>query len=510
MEAFNILGNLAVGFTDIVNFECMLMIAFGTFLGIVVGALPGLTATTGVSIFLPMTFFMAPVPGIGFLLGIYCGGMYGGSITSILINTPGTPAGAATALDGFPLARKGRALEALQIALYASVVGGLLSAFILIGISPLLAKVALSFGPPQYFALGVFGMTIVASLSSGNITKGLIAACVGMCFSFIGLDPINASLRLTFGFVALQNGLTLIPTLIGLFAMSELYIQAEAVFKKVDEEKVVVRGQNISFKTFMSCFKDIVKGSLIGAFIGAVPATGGAVAAFTSYNEARRSSRNPEEFGHGALAGVAAAESGNNGVTGATLIPLLTLGIPGDSVTAVLLGALMVQGLTPGPLLFETDARTIFGLYAALIVANIFMLIMGAIGIKGFHRVTDIPKHILQPIIYGLCFIGTYASTTRPYELYCMLLVALVGYLFVKVRIPVAPALLSLILGPLVEANLRRGLQQSRGDYWIFVSQPSTLIILGLSLFSLLWCLVREFRHFYKADYVVKDDATND
>ena len=215
-------------------------------------------------------------------------------------------------------------------------------------------------------------------------------------------------------------------------------------------------------------------------------------------------------LGRGGVGAGAAAGPARRGLSGAARFPTLTLGSPGDSGTAVLRGALMGQGLAPGRLLFETDARTVFGLYAALIGANIFMLIMGMIGIKGFHRVTDIPKHILQPIIYGLCFIGTYASTTRSYELFCMLAVAFVGYLFVKVRIPVAPALLSLILGPLVEANLRRGLQQSRGDYWDFVHEPVTLFILGLSLMSLVWCLIREFKHFYKADYVVKDDATND
>jgi putative tricarboxylic transport membrane protein len=489
-----ILTHMIGGFSDISNIQCILMICFGTLLGIIIGALPGLTATTGVSIFLPMTFFMEPIPGIAFLLGIYCGGMYGGSITAILINTPGTPSGAATVLDGHPLAKQGQALKALQMALYASTIAGLISCIILIVVSPQLAKVALSFGPSEYFALGLFGLTVVCSLSSGNMIKGLVSACLGLTLSFVGLDPVNGGIRLTFGTVILQNGFTLIPTLIGLFAMSEILMQSENIFHRIVEEKMSVHGEKLSWAELRRSLPTIVRSSFIGSFIGAVPATGGSVAAFLSYSEAKRWAKNPDDYGKGEINGVAAAEAGNNGVTGATLIPLLTLCIPGDSVTAVLLGALMVQGLTPGPMLFQTEARTIYGIYAGLIFANIAMFVLGSIGTRFFHRVTDIPKSVLQPIIFGLCCIGTYVSNVRTFELYVMFAVGLLAYLMIKCKFPVAPALLALILGPMIEANLRRGLIAVRGNVYTFVSRPITAAILFVSAASIGFVLYREIK----------------
>lgn len=493
METF---GNLILGFGKISNFNCMFMITFGTFLGIIIGALPGLTATTGVSIFLPMTFFMEPVSAIGFLCGIYCGGMYGGSITAILINTPGTPAGAATAIDGNPLAIKGQAYKALQIALYASVIGGIISCIVLIFVSPILAKIALKFGPAEYFAVALFGLTVVVSLSSGNLVKGLIAACVGLLLAFVGMDPIAGSLRLTFGNVALLSGFQLIPVLIGLFAMTEILKQVEQILEKkvVKEEKIDIKGEKLTFKELRGSLKTIIKGSLIGCFIGAVPATGGATAAFMSYNEAKRSSHNPEEFGKGSLEGVAASESANNGVTGATFIPLLTLGIPGDSVTAVMLGALIVQGLVPGPTLLQNNAATVFGIYAALMISNIAMLVLGGFGIRYFHRVTDIPKNILQPLIFALCCIGTFAANARVFDIMTMFVMGMVGYLMSKAKMPVVPVLLALILGPTVEENLRRGLVASGNSFITFISRPIAIGVLVVTIISLIYVLVREYK----------------
>lgn len=488
------LENLLLGFMDIANLECLAMAVFGVFLGIIIGALPGLTATTGVSIFLPMTFFMEPVPSFAFLLGIYCGGIYGGSITAILINTPGTPAAAATSMEGFPLAKQGNALKALEMALYASVVGGIISCISLIVISPILAKMAMKFSHAEYFALAFFGVSIVASLSKGNTIKGLIGACVGFLLGIIGLDPINGSERLTFGTVTMKSGVTLIPALIALFAVSEILIQAEDRYKALDEERFLVSGDHLKFSEFIKEWKHILKSSFIGVFIGAVPATGGAVSAFLSYNEAKRTARHPELFGKGSMEGIAASESGNNGVTGSTLIPLLTLGIPGDSVTAVLLGALMVQGLTPGPLLFEKESRTVFGIYAILLIANIIMLVMGVVGVRFFYKVTEIPKSILQPIILALCCIGTYASATRQYELTLMLVIGVVAYLMLKAKIPTAPTLLALILGPTMEANLRRGLIASRGSLLTMVSRPITAVILAVTIILLVSTILREIK----------------
>lgn len=490
----SILQNLLNGLLDVSNFSCISMAVFGTFLGIIIGALPGLTATTGVSIFLPMTFFMEPVPSFAFLLGIYCGGIYGGSITAILINTPGTPAAAATSMEGFPLAKQGRALKALDMALYASFIGGIISCICLTWVAPVLASLAMKFSHAEYFALGLFGISIVASLSGGNMIKGLIGGCFGLLLAFIGMDPINATPRLTFGSTQMQNGVTLIPALIALFAVSEIFVQAEERYRKIDEEKINVTGEHLTLKELLAQWKHIVKSSLIGCFIGAVPATGSAVSAFLSYNEARRTAKDPELFGKGSLEGLAASEAGNNGVTGSTLIPLLTLGIPGDSVTAVLLGALMVQGLTPGPLLFETDGRTVYGIFAILLYANVIMLLLGMIGVRFFYKVTEIPKSILQPIILGLCLIGTYASSTRQYELILMLVIGVIAYFMVKAKIPTAPALLALILGPTIEANLRRGMVASRGSVIGFLSRPVALVILALTVAMIVFSAVREIK----------------
>ncbi len=487
------LANIITGMTVNANMNTILMIAFGTFLGIIIGALPGLTATTGVSIFLPMTFYMEPVPALGFLAGIYCGGMYGGSISAILINTPGTPAGAATVLDGHPMALRGDAYKALQMALYASVIGGLISCFALTFISPMLAKVALRFSYAEYFALGVFGLSIVAGLSNGNIFKGILACCIGLFVGFVGIDPMSGFPRLTFGIRSFLGGFELIPVLIGLFAMSELIQQCADKAKKGDvkDEIYEISGKPLTKDDWKTSVKPILKGSLIGTFIGAVPATGGGTAAFLSYGEARRSSRHPETFGKGNIEGIAASESANNGATGGTFIPMLCLGIPGDSVTAVMMGALIIQGLTPGPSLFSEHADTVFGIYVAMFIANLFMLVMGQLGLRWFYKVCEIPKEILQPIIFGLCCIGSYAANSNIFDLGVMFAFGCIGYLLRCCGIPMAPILLGLILGDITESNLRRGMLANNGSFIKFINRPICLFILFLTAASLAFTIFR-------------------
>jgi putative tricarboxylic transport membrane protein len=487
------LTDLMTGFTLIFNPECILMIFFGTFLGIIIGALPGLTATMGVAIFSPLTFTMEPIPGIAFLLGVYCGGIYGGSITAILIKTPGTSSAAATVFDGYPLAQKGKGLKALQMALYASVIGGLFSSAVLIFVAPLLARIALHFGPPEYFALGVFGLSIVATVSGRNVIKGLISGAIGLLISFVGLDPVTGAPRLTFGSVTLQGGFQLIPCLVGLFALSELMIQAEDVIKR-KMEGMEISGESLTLKELLFSKETIFKGCLIGTFIGAVPATGGGVAAFTSYNEALRSSKDRHNFGKGSLDGVAATESANNAGTGGALIPLLTLGIPGDSVTAVLLGALMVQGLTPGPLLFQEAGDIMYALFAGLIICNIAMLIQGYFGVKIFYNITKIPGEYLYPSIFALCIIGAYAVNSQIFDVISAIGFGLLGYLMIKLDFPTVPILLALILGPLTESNLRRGLLATNGELAPFFLRPATLIILAMTVASITFFAWKEMK----------------
>lgn len=493
------LSNVIAGFGQIATLDCIAMIAFGTFLGIVIGALPGLTATTGVAIFLPLTFYMQPVSALGFLGGIYCGGMYGGSITAILINTPGTPAGAATALDGHAMAKKGEAYRALQMALYASVIGGLISCVALMFFAPMLASAALKFSFAEYFALGVFGLSIVAGLSSGNLFKGLISCVIGLFIGCMGMDPISGYPRLTFGFTSFLGGFQLIPVLIGIFAMSELIKQCAERAQRGDakEEILAVSGKGMSKKDWKNCISPIIKGSLIGTFIGAVPATGGGTAAFLSYGEQRRATKDPE-FGDGSIEGVAASEAANNGATGGTFIPMLTLGIPGDSVTAVMMGALIIQGLTPGPSLFVDHADTINGIYVALIFANLFMLLFGQIGLRWFYKVCLIPKEILQPIIFGLCCIGSYAANSSLFDVGCMVFFGFFGYMLIRLGIPMTPILLGLILGDIAESNLRRGMIATGGNFWKFINRPICLAILAFTVFSLIFTGIRLIRDWRK------------
>lgn len=500
------LENLVSGFQQIASIDCILMIAFGTFLGIVIGALPGLTATTGVAIFLPLTFYMEPVPALGFLLGIFCGGMYGGSITAILINTPGTPAGAATVIDGHPMAQKGEAYRALQMALYASTIGGLISCAALMFFAPMLASAALKFSYAEYFALGVFGLSIVAGLSNGNIFKGILSCTIGLFVGCMGMDPISGYPRLAFGKTALLGGFELIPVLIGIFAFAELVKQCAEKAQRGDakDEIIAVSGKSLTKQDWKRCAAPIIKGSIIGTFIGAVPATGGGTAAFLSYGEQRRATKDPE-YGNGSIEGVAASESANNGATGGTLIPMLCLGIPGDSVTAVMMGALIIQGLVPGPTLFTDHADTINGLYIALLIANIFMLLMGQVGLRWFYKVCEIPKEVLQSIIFGLCLIGSYAANSNMFDVGSMLAFGVGGYILLRFGMPMTPVLLGLILGDITEANLRRGLIATNGDFFAFVNRPICLVILAFTVFSLIFTITRMLKD-RKAGKVINEE----
>ena len=479
------------GFIDIFTFINLLWIIFGTLLGIVIGAIPGLTATMGVALLLPMTFGMSPLPAISMLLGVYCGGMYGGSITAILINTPGTPAAAATSLDGYPLAKQGLAGKALKMAIYSSTVGGLFSALMLILIAPQLAKMALKFGAPEYFALVLLGLTVIAGISGKSLSKGMIAGCLGLLMSCIGLDPMLGMPRLTFGSLYLSSGLSTVPVLIGLFAIAEILENSEKIGvkgKRLELHKIE-GSQKVSFHEFKSHFVTMLKGSVIGTYIGIIPGIGSGVAAFVSYNEAKRSSKNPEKFGNGAMEGVVASESANNGATGATLIPLLTLGIPGDVVTAVLLGAFMIQGLTPGPLLFKDHGNTIFAIFAGLILINIVMFIFGVFGVKYFAHVNSLPAEILYSVIFVMCAIGAYAVDNTLFNVIIVIVFGVVGYIFRKLQMPGGPFLIAFLLGPLFEANMRRTVILFDGAMWKIYSHPIAMFFLILCLVSIFFIL---------------------
>jgi len=471
--------------------------ALGTLGGIVIGALPGLTATMGVALLVPMTFGMEPVNGLSMLIGIFVGGIYGGCISSILIKTPGTPASAATVLDGYPMAQNGQAGKALGMATIASAAGGLFSSVVLATVAPQLASVALKFGPAEYFALALFGLTIIASLS-GDIVKGVIAGMLGVLLSCVGADPITGASRYTFGVTGFAAGFAFTPALIGLFAVSEVFVQLEKIFE--DKVKPVsVSGVWPSWSELRECWGTLLRGSIIGTFIGIVPGVGSGTASWISYNEARRASRTPEKFGTGYMPGVAATESANNAVCGGALVPLLALGVPGDVVTAVLMGGLMIHGLAPGPLLFRDNPGVVVGLFTSSFTANIFMFVFGMAGIPYFSKILLIPKKVLTVCIALFCFIGSYAINMNSVDLYTMLGFGVVGYGMQKYNFSQAALCIALILGPMAEANLRLGLLNVDGDLVAFCSGPITLFFLALTPVSLAWPMIQNRRAKKKA-----------
>ena len=467
------------------SFAIFPFLVIGVTGGIVIGALPGLTATMGVAVLLPFTFGMEATRALVMLCGIYIGAIYGGSISAILLKTPGTPAAAATVLDGYELARKGEAAKALSVSAIASFVGGLVSTVMLITISPVLASFALRFGAPEYFALAVFGLSIIASISGKSPVKGLLAGMFGLLISTVGLDPVTSYPRFTFGQINLYNGFAIIPVLIGLFALAEAFVQMEKIFEKAQAIDTRFKHGMVSLKETISLLPLMIKSALIGTFIGAIPGAGADIAAFVTYNEARRSSKRGNEFGTGCIEGVAAPEAGNNGVTGGAMVPLLTLGVPGDAVTAILLGALIIQGLQPGPLLFTKNADIVYGLFSSLLVGNVLMLLFGLLGVRLFCRVVELPKRIIIPVIVTLSIVGAYSMNNSIFDVWVCIGFGIIGYIMQKVDMPSSPIILAVILGPMAESNLRRAVLMYQGSYSFLWTRPIGVVFLALAALSL-------------------------
>lgn len=453
--------------------------------GIIVGALPGLTATMGCALLIPFTFGLPPIQGLLMLIGIFCGGIYGGSISAILIRTPGTPSAAATLLDGFPLAQKGMAGKAIGISTIASFVGGTTGAVIMTFLSPQIAKIGLRFGPPEFFALAIFGLGMIITISGRSLLKGIISALFGLLITVIGFDPLSGVPRFTFGSQNLLGGVTFIPALIGLFGYAQVFRNIEKITTlpqtKSKVEKILPRMSEI-----VSTLKTMLKSAVIGTFIGSIPGTGCDVAAFVTYGEAKRSSKHPERFGTGILEGVAAPEAGNNGATGGAMIPMLTLGVPGDAVTAVLLGALTIHGLQPGPMLFKDHLDIIYPIFSGMIMAQFILLIVGLSGARVFARLINIDRRILTPVIFFLCVVGSYAMRFSFFDVGLSLIIGVIAYFMEYYGYTVSPILLALILGPMAEQNLRRSLIIFHGDPLIFFKRPISAAFIILTVFVIL------------------------
>ena len=443
--------------------ENFIWINLGVFIGSVFAAIPGLTVILCIILFLPFTYKMTAIPGMMFLLGIYCAGGYGGSVSAILINTPGTPHAATTMLDGHPMSEKGRTKAALKIALYASTFGGIFSALTLLFLAPQVAKVAANIGTAEYFLVCVFGLTIIAGISGKSMIKGIISACLGLFISCIGADPQTSYDRFTFGISRLYLGLDLAICLIGLFALIEILKKAELKPDrlKLDTSKIMDDG-----KITKDEYKRMARPALLSSIIGVI------IGSWFSYDVAKNMSRHKEEFGHGSVEGIAAAESANNAVTGATLIPLLTLGIPGDGCVAIMLSALMINGLNPGLSLFTTQGDIMYAIMLGLLFVNLFMLLQGKYLTKLFAKVVSIPQEILTPIIVIFCFAGAYSVNKSYFDVAVTLTFAVIAWLLYKLDFPTVPILLGLVLGNMTETNFRRALLISEGNPSIFVSSP--------------------------------------
>jgi putative tricarboxylic transport membrane protein len=472
------------GLTQLMTVQNMILMNIGMFIGIIFGVIPGLSANVGIVLLLPFTFAMEPVNAMMVLLGIYCGGTYGGSISAILIGTPGTGAAAATVLDGFPLAQKGQANRALMMALYASTIGGLFSAFALLFASPAIAQFTLNFGPPEFFALAFFGLAVIASISGDNLCKGLIAGCLGILVSMIGLDKMSGVLRFTFGSLRLMTGLGLMPVLMGVFAVAVVLMRVYAALNGGKEDKIldIDTHDKLSFTDMIKCLPTILRSLVVGSIVGIMPGVGTGVASFISYNEAKRHSKHPEEFGKGAIEGIAGPEAANNAVTGTSLIPLFTLGVPGSAVAATLLGALMMHGLVPGPNLFRTQGPVIYAIMIGFVLMNLFMLVQGKLMARFFAKVTTVPQALLIPVLMVTCFSGAFSIQNSVFDIYCLLVFGILSYIFRKIDVPIVPILLGYILGPLAEFNLRRALAMSDGSFSIFVTRPISLIFVLLTI----------------------------
>lgn len=488
------LHELLSGFAIVLEPVCFLFMLFGVVEGIIIGALPGLSGSMGIILLLPLVYRMPSDIAMVMLCGVFCGSMFGGSVSAILLNTPGTPSAAATLLDGYPLAKKGYGGKAIGTAAIASFIGGIISTLCLMLISPQLSKIALQFHAADYFSLTVFGLTMIAGSSGKNIFKGLLSGTVGLLIATVGIDPVLGASRFTFGNHYLMNGFPLLPVLIGVFAVSEVLAQLGSRGGDAQIKDKQVKNLLPSLKEIKSFLKVSGLGGCIGVLVGIIPGTGGAISSFLAYDVAKKISKKPQEFGNGSLEGIAACESSNNGTTGGALIPMLTLGVPGDVVTSVMLGALVLIGVKPGPLLFVENADIVFAIFAGMFVIQFLMLGVGL----GFARIAPfvlkVPTKILMPVILILCIVGAFSLSNQIYHILVALIFGLVGLFMKKYGYPGAPLILGIILGPMAEQNLNRALQISKNDWTILFSRPISLIFLLLAAL----CIFLQIRSIYR------------
>ncbi|WP_416181317.1 tripartite tricarboxylate transporter permease [Acidaminococcus timonensis] len=469
------------------------LVFLGTGIGIVFGAIPGLTATVAIAMMLPVTFNMTPTTGISTLVALYIGGISGGLISAILLNMPGTPSSIATCFDGRPLALKGQAGKAIGVGVVFSFLGTMFGIAAMVFISPWLASLTIKFGPWEYFAVTLFSLTLIASLSGKNIVKGVLTAVLGMMFATVGLAPVDGVERFTFGNVDLSSGFTMLSVLVGLYAISE--IMKTAGIMQNDEDLTAaeyhIKGFGFTLPEFISQIGNAVRSALIGLGIGILPGIGGGTSNLLAYSVAKNQSKYPEKFGTGIIDGVVASETANNATIGGAMIPLLTLGIPGDTVTAMLLGGFVLHGIQPGPLLFESHGDVVYGVFVAMILSSVFMLLWAFGAMRLFIKVLKVPKNYLYPIIIVLCTLGAYAVNNRIFDALAMVAFGVVGFVLERLKYPLPPFILGFVLSNTFELNLRRGLQVDHGNFLGLFSHPIATVFFVIAILSLLFSIKR-------------------
>ena len=477
------------GFATILEPSNLVYLVVGVVAGVILGAIPGLTATMAIALIIPLTYYMNPVQSFTMIMGAYNGGTFGGSISAILLGTPGTPAAAATVADGMKLALKGQAGKAIKMALFASVSGCLFSCVILVLVAEPIARYALKFGPAEYTVLMIFSLTIIGSASGKNIIKGCLGGVLGLLFGTVGMDIVTSTARFNFGISFLSSGINLVVLLIGALACSEIFVHVESIAGgKVTSHLPPPQTKddsNLLFSEYWRYIKTIFRSACIGCGIGALPGLGPTLAAYVGYDMARRASKKPEEFGTGTLEGVAAAETANNAVCGANLIPLLALGVPGDAVAAIMIGAFLIQGLTPGPMIFREAPDVVMALYAGLIISNVLLILVTYMVYRGMTRLSQLETTLIFPIVFCFCFVGVYAMNQDAIDLWIMLFFAVIGYVLSKFDYPVSTMMIGFILSPLLEESYRQAMTISRGSYGIFFDSPITLALWAIIAYSL-------------------------
>jgi len=486
------------GFANVLSPFCLLLMIIGTIVGIIFGAVPGLSSVMAIALFLPLTYGMEPAQGISILIALYIGSVSGGLISAILLKIPGTPASIATCFDGHPMMEKGEGAKALGAGVVFSFIGTILSVIVLIFVSPAVAKIAIAFGPHEYFAIAIFSLMLIATLSSGSMVKGIFSGVIGIAFATVGMAPVDAVNRYTFGNVQLSGGFDVLTVMIGLFAVTEVIKIAECAKRAKDEDvakvDLKVKGFGFSLKEFVQQIPNTIRSAIIGTGIGILPGIGAGTSNLVSYTIAKNSKKDGDKYGTGYIGGIVASETANNASVGGALIPLMTLGIPGDGVTALLLGAFMVHGIAPGPLLFTNYGPLVYTIFVACIVASVMMLIFEFFGMRIFTKVLKVPKYILLPIVFVLCVVGSFGLSGRIFDVWSIVIFGVLGYFFIKFKIPQAPFVIGFILASMAETNFRRGLMMSNGNFMGFFEKPIAATFLIITIMFIIYTIFKELK----------------